>query len=144
MKIAIRLLAAATAALAVGAAQAQSWPTKPVRMIVPATPGGTIDPLTRIVADALSKDFGHQFVVENRPGAQGNTGLAAIAKADPDGYTLGMAASSMLAINPHLYKTMPYDPLKDLAPIALVGDVQNVLVVHPSIPAKTQIGRAHV
>jgi tripartite-type tricarboxylate transporter receptor subunit TctC len=137
MKLVIRLLAAATAALAVGAAQAQSWPTKPVRMIVPATPGGTIDPLTRIVADALSKDFGHQFVVENRPGAQGNTGLAAIAKADSDGYTLGMAASSMLAINPHLYKTMPYDPLKDLAPIALVGDVQNVLVVHPSIPAKT-------
>ena len=137
MKIAIRLLAAAIAALAVGAAQAQGWPTKPVRVIVPATPGGTIDPLTRVVADALSKDIGQQFVVENRPGAQGNTGLAAVAKAEPDGYTLGMAASSMLAINPHLYAKMPYDPLKDLAPIALVGDVQNVLVVHPSVPAKT-------
>ena len=139
MTPAIRFLAAATAAalLALGAAQAQGWPTKPVKMIVPATPGGTIDPLTRVVADALSKDLGHQFVVENRPGAQGNTGLAALAKSDPDGYTLGMAASSMLAINPHLYKGMPYDPLRDLAPIALVGDVQNVLVVHPSIPAKT-------
>lgn len=133
----MRVLAAAAALLALGAAQAQSWPTKPVKMIVPATPGGTIDPLTRVVADALSKDLGDQFVVENRPGAQGNTGLAAVAKADPDGYTLGMAASSMLAINPHLYKAMPYDPLKDLAPIALVGDVQNVLVVHPSIPANT-------
>ena len=137
MTPAIRLLAAAAAMLVLGAAEAQSWPMKPVKVIVPATPGGTIDPLTRVVADALSKDLGHQFVVENRPGAQGNTGLAAVAKADPDGYTLGMAASSMLAINPHLYTKMPYDPLKDLAPIALVGDVQNVLVVHPSIPAKT-------
>ena len=137
MKRAIRILAAAAALLALGAAQAQGWPTKPVKVIVPATPGGTIDPLTRVVADALSKDLGYQFVVENRPGAQGNTGLAAVAKADPDGYTLGMAASSMLAINPHLSAKMPYDPLKDLAPIALVGDVQNVLVVHPSIPAKT-------
>ena len=137
MKLVVRLLAAAVAATAFVTAQAQGWPAKPVRMIVPATPGGTIDPLTRVVADQLSKAFGQQFVVENRPGAQGNTGLAAVAKADADGYTLGMAASSMLAINPHLYKTMPYDPLKDLAPIALVGDVQNVLVVHPSIPAKT-------
>ena len=137
MKLIVRLLAAAVAAMALASAHAQGWPTKPVRMIVPATPGGTIDPLTRVVADQLSKTFGQQFVVENRPGAQGNTGLAAIAKADADGYTLGMAASSMLAINPHLYKTMPYDPLKDLAPIALVGDVQNVLVVHPSIPAQT-------
>ena len=137
MKLASRFLVAAAAALAVGTGQAQGWPTKPVRMIVPATPGGTIDPLTRVVADALSKDLGHQFVVENRPGAQGNTGLAAVAKADPDGYTLGMAASSMLAINPHLYSKMPYDPLKDLAPIALVGDVQNVLVVHPSMPVRT-------
>ena len=137
MTPAIRLLAAAAAMLVLGTAEAQSWPMKPVKVIVPATPGGTIDPLTRVVADALSKDLGHQFVVENRPGAQGNTGLAAVAKADPDGYTLGMAASSMLAINPHLYTKMPYDPLKDLAPIALVGDVQNVLVVHPSIPAKT-------
>jgi tripartite-type tricarboxylate transporter receptor subunit TctC len=137
MKLVVRLLAAAVAAAAFVSAHAQGWPAKPVRMIVPATPGGTIDPLTRVVADQLSKTFGQQFVVENRPGAQGNTGLAAVAKAEADGYTLGMAASSMLAINPHLYKTMPYDPLKDLAPIALVGDVQNVLVVHPSIPAKT-------
>jgi tripartite-type tricarboxylate transporter receptor subunit TctC len=97
-------------------------------------PGSAIDPLTRVVAGAV-ENFGHQFVVENRPGAQGNTGLAAIAKADPDGYTRD-GRLEHAAINPHLYKTMPYDPLKDLAPIALVGDVQNVLVV-PSIPAKT-------
>jgi tripartite-type tricarboxylate transporter receptor subunit TctC len=134
MKRLARLLVVLLAAVA-WAAHAQEWPTKPVRMIIPAGQGGTIDPITRLVADALSKAFGHPFVPENRPGAQGNTGLAAVAKADPDGYTLGVAASSMLAINPHLYKSMPYDPLKDLAPIALIGDVQNILVVHPSVPA---------
>jgi tripartite-type tricarboxylate transporter receptor subunit TctC len=117
--------------------QAQTWPTKPVKFIVPAGPGGTIDPLSRFVADTYSKAFGHNFVVENRPGAQGNTGLAAIAKAEADGYTIGMAASSMIAINPHLYQTMPYDPRKELVGIVLVGDVPNILVVHPDVPVKT-------
>jgi tripartite-type tricarboxylate transporter receptor subunit TctC len=116
---------------------AQSWPTKPVKFIVPAGQGGTIDPLSRFFADAYGKVFGQTFVIENRPGAQGNTGLAALAKADPDGYTLGMVASSMIAINPHLYKTMPYDPRKELAGIVLVGDVPNILVVHPDVPVKT-------
>jgi tripartite-type tricarboxylate transporter receptor subunit TctC len=117
--------------------QAQIWPSKPVRFIVPAGPGGTIDPLSRFLADTYSKVFGQNFIIENRPGAQGNTGLAAIAKADPDGYTVGMAASSMIAINPHLYKTMPYDPRRELAGIVLVGDVPNILVVHPDVPVKT-------
>ena len=116
---------------------AQTWPNKPVRFIVPAGQGGTIDPLSRFFADAYTKAFGQTFVVENRPGAQGNTGLAALAKADPDGYTIGMAASSMIAINPHLYQTMPYDPRKELAGIVLVGDVPNILVVHPDVPVKT-------
>ncbi len=129
--IAVLALAAATAA------QAQSWPTKPVKFIVPAGQGGTIDPLSRFFADAYTKAFGQSFVVENRPGAQGNAGLAAIAKADPDGYTVGMAASSMIAINPHLYATMPYDPRKELTGIVLVGDVPNILVVHPEVPVKT-------
>ncbi len=132
--IAVLALAAATAATA---AQAQSWPTKPVKFIVPAGQGGTIDPLSRFFADAYTKAFGQSFVVENRPGAQGNAGLAAIAKADPDGYTVGMAASSMIAINPHLYATMPYDPRKELTGIVLVGDVPNILVVHPEVPVKT-------
>ena len=117
--------------------QAQGWPAKPVKFVVPAGQGGTIDPLSRFFADAYTKVFGQTFVIENRPGAQGNTGLAAIAKADPDGYTIGMAASSMVAINPHLYKTMPYDPRKELAGIVLVGDVPNILVVHPDVPVKT-------
>ena len=116
--------------------QAQGWPAKPVKFVVPAGQGGTIDPLSRFFADAYTKVFGQTFVIENRPGAQGNTGLAAIAKADPDGYTVGMAASSMIAINPHLYKTMPYDPRKELAGIVLVGDVPNILVVHPDVPAR--------
>lgn len=117
--------------------QAQGWPAKPVKFVVPAGQGGTIDPLSRFFADAYTKVLGQTFVIENRPGAQGNTGLAAIAKADPDGYTIGMAASSMIAINPHLYKTMPYDPRKELAGIVLVGDVPNILVVHPDVPVKT-------
>ena len=117
--------------------QGQTWPAKPVRFIVPAGPGGTIDPLSRFLVDTYSRSFGQNFIMENRPGAQGNTGLAAIARADPDGYTLGMAASSMMVINPHLYKAMPYDPRKDLAGIVLVGDVPNILVVHPEVPVKT-------
>lgn len=116
---------------------AQTWPAKPVKFIVPAGQGGTIDPLSRFFADAYGKAFGQTFVIENRPGAQGNTGLAALAKAEPDGYTIGMAASSMIAINPHLYATMPYDPRKELAGIVLVGDVPNILVVHPDVPVKT-------
>ena len=118
-------------------AGAQTWPSKPVKFIVPAGPGGTIDPLSRFVADTYTRVFGQNFLIDNRPGAQGNTGLAAIAKADPDGYTIGMAASSMIAINPHLYKTMPYDPRKELMGIVLVGDVPNILVVHPDVPVRT-------
>lgn len=119
------------------AGNSQNWPLKPVKFIVPAGQGGTIDPLSRFFADAYGRIFGQTFVIENRPGAQGNTGLAALAKAEPDGYTLGMVASSMIAINPHLYKTMPYDPRKELAGIVLVGDVPNILVVHPDVPVKT-------
>ena len=119
------------------AATAQSWPAKPVKFIIPSGPGGTIDPLSRFIADAYSKAFGQNFVVDNRPGAQGNTGIAAIAKAEPDGYTIGLAASSMISINPHLYPTMPYDPRKELQGIVLVGDVPNILVVHPDLPVKT-------
>lgn len=119
------------------AAAAQAWPAKPVKFIIPSGQGGTIDPLSRFVADAYSKAFGQGFVVENRPGAQGNTGIAGIAKADPDGYTIGLAASSMISINPHLYPTMPYDPRKELKGIVMVGDVPNILVVHPDLPVKT-------
>ena len=128
------VLAAAVLSFPAGA---QVWPSKPVRFVVPAGQGGTIDPLTRFFADAYTKALGQSFVIENRPGAQGNTGLASVAKADPDGYTIGMAASSMIAINPHLYAKMPYDPRKELTGIVLVGDVPNILVVNPDVPVKT-------
>ena len=132
-----RIVLALAVALAASAAAAQTWPSKPVKFIIPSGQGGTIDPLSRFVADAYSKAFGQGFVVENRPGAQGNTGIAGIAKADPDGYTIGLAASSMISINPHLYPTMPYDPRKELKGIVMVGDVPNILVVHPDLPVKT-------
>ena len=108
-----------------------------MKFIVPSGPGGTIDPLGRFLADTYTKSFGQNFVIDNRPGAQGNTGIALIAKAEPDGYTIGIAASSMIAINPHLYAAMPYDPRKELTGIVLVGDVPNILVVHPDVPVKT-------
>jgi tripartite-type tricarboxylate transporter receptor subunit TctC len=132
-----RFLLLLSALFAFGAAHAQSWPAKPVKFIVPSGPGGTIDPLGRFLADTYTKSFGQNFVIDNRPGAQGNTGIAAIAKAEPDGYTIGIAASSMIAINPHVYPTMPYDPRKELTGIVLVGDVPNILVVHPDVPVKT-------
>lgn len=132
-----RLLIVLAATLLSGGAWSQNWPAKPVRFVIPAGAGGTIDPLSRFIADAYSKAFGQNFVVENRPGAQGNTGLAAIARSEPDGYALGMAASSMIAINPHLYASMPYDPRKELTGIVLIGDVPNILVVHPDVPVKS-------
>jgi len=132
-----RTLAVLVLLLLCGPAWAQAWPVKPVKFIIPSGPGGTIDPLSRFLADQYAKVFGQNFVTENRPGAQGNTGIAAIAKAEPDGYTIGLAASSMIAINPHVYKAMPYDPRSELAGIVLVGDVPNILVVHPDVPAKT-------
>jgi tripartite-type tricarboxylate transporter receptor subunit TctC len=133
----IRAIAFLLSCLIAAGAHAQSWPAKPVKFIVPAGPGGTIDPLSRFLADTYTRVLGQNFVLENRPGAQGNTGLAAIAKAEADGYTIGMAASSMISINPHLYKSMPYDPRTELTGIVLVGDVPNILVVHPDVPVKT-------
>ncbi|MCC7079839.1 MAG: tripartite tricarboxylate transporter substrate binding protein [Burkholderiales bacterium] len=144
----VRIGMLALALAAASGSLAQSWPTKPVRTIIPAGQGGTIDPITRLIADGLSQSLGQRFVPDNRTGAQGNTGLAIAAKAEPDGYTLAVAASSMLAINPHLYRVMPYDPLKDLALIALIGDVQNILVVNNKLPVKslqefTDYAKAH-
>lgn len=122
-----------------GAALAQTgpYPTRPVVVLVPFAAGGTADALGRIFAERLSARMGQQFIIENRTGAGGNTGVAATARAAPDGYTLGVA-SVTIAINPHVYKEkMPFDPVKDLTPLHLMATQPNVLVVHPSIPAKT-------
>lgn len=122
---------------AVGSAHADTYPTKPIQMIVPQAPGGTNDIVARLVAADLSQRLGQQVVVENRPGAGGNIGTQAAARATADGYTLLMTISSTQAINPSLYRQIPFDPIKDFEPIAPVATVPNVLVVNPAFPAKS-------
>jgi tripartite-type tricarboxylate transporter receptor subunit TctC len=129
------LLCAALAAV-FSPAQAQQYPTKPVRLVVPAAPGGGTDITARIIAPKLSEQLGQQVVVENRAGAGTMIGSEAVARAAPDGYTLLMGIST-LAINPAMYKKVPYDALKDFAPISQVVSLPNVLVTHPSLPVKT-------
>jgi tripartite-type tricarboxylate transporter receptor subunit TctC len=115
---------------------AQSYPSKPVRLILPFPPGGATDLLGRAIAQKLSDNMGQQFVAENRPGAGGNIGAEAVAKSPPDGYTLLLGAPS-LAISPSLYTKLNYDPLRDLAPIALVASIPNVVIVNAEVPART-------
>ncbi|MBO4120472.1 tripartite tricarboxylate transporter substrate binding protein [Cupriavidus gilardii] len=119
------------------ASPADGWPSKPIQMIVPQAPGGTNDIVARLVAADLSQRLGQQVVVENRPGAGGNIGTQFAARATPNGYTLLMTISSTQAINPSLYRQVPFDPIKDFEPIAPVATVPNVLVVNPAFPAKT-------
>ena len=135
----LRAIAVITAAfmLAGGPARAQeSYPNKPVRMIVPFAPGGPADIIARLVAQKLSEEFGKQFYVENHAGAGGNIGAGVAARAAPDGYSL-MLTSQVTVINPHLYKSVPYDPDKDFVPVTRIATSPNVLVVHPSVPVKT-------
>jgi tripartite-type tricarboxylate transporter receptor subunit TctC len=116
-----------------GPALAQAgWPSKPVRIVVPFAPGGTTDILARALAPELGKAFGQTFLVDNKPGAGGNLGADAVAKSAPDGYTLLMGTVGTHAINAALYPKMPYDPVKDFAPIVLVAGVPNVLVMNPA------------
>ncbi|MFO1049426.1 MAG: tripartite tricarboxylate transporter substrate binding protein [Geminicoccaceae bacterium] len=118
-------------------AHAQSvYPTRPVSLIVPFPAGGSTDLVARVVAEKMSGLLGQQIVVDNRGGAGGNVGSAAAAKAEPDGYTLLMGTVATHAINSALYKKMPYDPVKDFAPVSLLVVVPNVLVVNPDFPAK--------
>jgi tripartite-type tricarboxylate transporter receptor subunit TctC len=131
------LLVAVLAALAAPFTFAQSaanYPAKPVRLVVPFPAGGTTDILARAVAQKLSEAWGRQMIVDNRPGAGGNIGSDLVAKSAPDGYTLLMGTVGTHAINPSLYKNMPYDHVKDFAPVILVAGVPNVLVVNPSLP----------
>ncbi|CAN5910750.1 tripartite tricarboxylate transporter substrate binding protein [soil metagenome] len=121
-------LALATAALSTNSAFAQStWPTKPIRIVVPFAAGGTTDILARAVAPELSKAFGQQFIVDNRPGAGGNLGAEIVARAPNDGYTLLMGTVGTHGINRALYPKLPFDPIKDFAPITLVAAVPNVM-----------------
>jgi len=126
---------AAAAALIAGAANAQPYPSRPVTLIVPFAAGGSTDVIARLVADAMSGPLGHSVVVENRGGAGGSIGTAAIAKAEPDGYTIGVGTASTLAINPAAYRNLPYDVLADLRPIGLIAAVPNVMAVNPTVAA---------
>src|SRR6201997_1041064 len=131
------LAVALIAALATQAAPAcaQDYPTRPITLIVPYAAGGGNDLMARTAAEKMSKTLGHQIVIENRGGAGGSIATRAIAKAAPDGYTLGLGGTGTLAINPTLYGNVGYDPRKDFAPVGLIGTSALVLVIHPAIPA---------
>ena len=133
----LKRIALACFAFAAAAALAQGYPTKPVKIIVAFTAGGTTDIMARSLAQRLSERFKQPFVIENKPGAGGNIGTEAAVRAPADGYTLIVNSVGPMAVNPTLYKTLPYDPLVDLVPVAQISDVPNVLVVHPSLGVKS-------
>jgi tripartite-type tricarboxylate transporter receptor subunit TctC len=116
---------------------AQAYPVKPIRFIVPFAPGGSTDIVARVLAQKMSESMGQQVLVDNRPGAGGAIGAEIVAKSPPDGYTMITAVTGIMAINQFLYRSLPYNPEKDFAPVTQVGSLPLILVVHPSIPAKT-------
>jgi tripartite-type tricarboxylate transporter receptor subunit TctC len=139
-KTSIALLSLAAIAVSMSfspSAQAQPFPSKPLRIVVPFPAGGTTDVLARAVAQKLTETLGQPVVVDNRPGAGGNIGAELVAKSPPDGYTLLMGTVGTHAINPGLYPKMPYDHVRDFAPVILVAGVPNVLVVNPSLPVNS-------
>ena len=137
-RIAIVIAAlAATLALFSGAAGAQVWPTKAIRIIVPFPPGNASDVAARALADRMAQRLGQSVIVENRAGAQGAIGVEAVAKAPADGHTLLITSLSPLVITPHVSKNLPYDPLRDLAPVARIGWTSMILVAPPSFPANS-------
>ncbi|APV50261.1 ABC transporter substrate-binding protein [Betaproteobacteria bacterium GR16-43] len=119
------------------AAPEDDYPTRPVKIVVPFAPGGSTDVVARVLADKLGAEFKGSFIVDNRPGAGGNIGADAVAKAAPDGYTLLMGTTGVLSINSHLYKGLPYDPEKDFTPVSYTSLITNILVVNPAVPVKT-------
>jgi tripartite-type tricarboxylate transporter receptor subunit TctC len=131
-----KLFVCALLVLVLPALQAADYPEKPIRLIIPYTPGGTADMLARTLGQKLTESLGQQIIVDNRPGAGGNIGADIAAKAAPDGYTLVMGTVATHAINPSLYPNMPFNAEKDFAPIVLLGTLPNLLVVNPSLPVK--------
>ena len=125
--------------LATTSVQAQNYPNKPIRLIVPFPPGGGNDVIARLIAQKLSDRFGQQVVVDNKAGANGIVGLQALMQSPADGYTLAVAAAGPMAVNPSLYDKLPYDPTKDFSPITNLVNYPLLLVVHPSVPVKTTL-----
>ena len=130
--IALGLLAAAPTG-----AQTADWPSRPIRIIVPFSPGGVTDNSARVIADSLAARLGQQVVVENRPGASGNIGTQLVAQSAPDGHTLLLGFDGTMVINPHVFPKLPFDTLRDFAPVTKLGDAALILVSHPSVPAKS-------
>lgn len=134
----MRRIALLVALLSVTAClHAQSYPAKPIRLVAPFPPGGIVDFLGRVVSEGLPALAGQQVIIENRPGAGGNLGTDLVAKAAPDGYTLGLVAAGNLVINPFLYRSMPFDPLNDVVPVFNLGAAPQLLVVTGSLPPQT-------
>jgi tripartite-type tricarboxylate transporter receptor subunit TctC len=133
-----RLFAALPALLLALAGPARAdFPERVIRLIVPFAPGGVTDTSGRLIAEGLSKRLGQQVIVENKPGASGNPGTASVAQAAPDGYTLVLAFDGTMVINPHVFPKIPFDTLKDFAPVGKIGDATLIIVAHPSFPGKT-------
>ncbi len=134
----LALLGLAVAALQPTLSQAQeAYPSRPIRLVVPFTPGGVTDSSGRLIAEALGRRLGQQVVVDNKPGASGNIGTAQAATAAPDGYTLLLAFDGTMVINPHVFAKVPFDTLKDFAPVGKIGAATLILVAHPELPVKT-------
>ncbi len=131
------LCAAAIVFTAFAGAQAQTYPNRPITLVIPFAPGGSTSVVGRGVADKMGELLGEKVIVDNRPGAGGTVGTKAVAKSEPDGYTLLLGYTGTLAIGPSLFKNAGYDPRKDFAPIGMIGNAPNSLVVHPSFPAKS-------
>lgn len=136
MKMLLGLPVLAAALLGAGATAAQTYPVRPIRIIVGFAPGGPTDVIARIMAQKLSESLGQQVVVDNRAGAGGNIGIGMVANATPDGYTI-LVVSSALVLNPGLYAKIPYDPAKSFSPVSNMAASPNVFIAHPSVPAKS-------
>src|SRR6185436_12967486 len=134
-RLSARILSGCLVALAAGIASAQTYPSKPIRFVVPYPAGGPLDTVARLLGQKVAESVKQPVIVDNKPGAGGNIGADSVAKAAPDGYTILMGAVATHAINPTLYANIPYDPIRDFQPVTQVASTPNVLIVHPSIPA---------
>ncbi len=124
-------------ALVAAQAVAQPYPAKPIRVIVPFPPGGTSDILTRLIGAEIAKSWGQQVLADNRPGANGNIGVELLARSAPDGYTLVLMDVGNLTISPSVYQKLPFDILRDLAPVSMISYSPHLLSVHPAVPARS-------